>query len=115
MKQIYERGRETFTESAAGNKNIAPQEILQSGTLDKETHQSGSSGQREMCTFFTAVFYLLSKKTRLPHYLLNYSGLNEFEYVERRYRAVLTSGFGNNFDLDKRFYKEIWKKGLYWK
>ncbi len=76
---------------------------------------SGSSGQRQMCTFFTTVFYLLGKKTRIPHYLLNYNGLNEFEYVGRRSRAVLTPGFGNNFDLDKRLYKEIWKKGLYWK
>jgi len=76
---------------------------------------SGSSGQREMCTFFTTVFYLLSKKTRIPHYLLNYNGFNEFEYVGRRYRTILTPDFGSNFDLGKRLYREIQKKGLYWK
>jgi len=76
---------------------------------------SGSSGQREMCTFFTAVFYLLGKKTPIPHYLFKQNGFNEFEYVGCKYRTVLTSGFGSNFDLDKRLYREIWKKGFYWK
>ena len=76
---------------------------------------SGSSGQREMCTFFTAVFYLLGKKTRIPYYLFKQNGFNEFEYAGRKYRAVLTSGFGRNFDLDRRFYKEIQKNGFYWK
>ena len=75
---------------------------------------SGSSGQREMCTFFTAVFYLLGKNTPLPHYLFKQNGFNEFEYVGRKYRTVLTSGFGSNFDLDKLLYREIWKKGFYW-
>ena len=76
---------------------------------------SGSSGQREMCTFFTAVFYLLGKKTRIPHYLVKQNGFNELEYVGRKYRTVLTPGFGSNFDLDKRLYREIQKKGFYWK
>lgn len=76
---------------------------------------SGSSGQREMSTFFTVVFYILGKKTRIPHYLLKLNGFNEFEYLGRKYRVVLTSGFGSNFDLDKRLYREIWKKGFYWK
>ncbi len=76
---------------------------------------AGSSGQREMCTFFTAVFHILGRKTRIPHYLLSYNRFNEFEYVGRRYRTVLTPGFGSNFDLDKRLYREIQKKGLYWK
>ena len=76
---------------------------------------SGSSGQREMCTFFTAVFYLLGKNTPLPHYLFKQNGFNEFEYVGRKYRTVLTSGFGSNFDLDKRLYREIRNKGFYWK
>jgi len=76
---------------------------------------SGGSGQREVCTFFTAVFYLLSKKTRIPHYLFKQNGFNELEYIGRKYRVVLTPGFGSNFDLDKRLYSEIWKKGLYWK
>ena len=75
---------------------------------------AGSSGQREMCTFFTAVFYLLGKKTRISHFLLKYNGFNEFGYVGRKYRTVLTSGFGSNFDLDKRLIKEIREKGLYW-
>lgn len=76
---------------------------------------SGSSGQRQMCTFFTAVFYLLGKKTRIPHFLLEYDGFSEFKYIGRKYRTVLTPGFGSNFDLDKRLYREIYKKGLYWK
>jgi len=76
---------------------------------------SGSSGQRESCTFFTTVFYLLSKKARIPHFLLKINGFNEFEYVGCKYRTVLTPGFGSNFDLDKRLYREIRKKGLYWK
>lgn len=76
---------------------------------------AGGSSQRETCTFFTAVFYLLSKKTRIPNFLLKYNGLNEFEYIGRKYRAILTSGFGSNFDLDKRLMKEIQGKGLYWR
>lgn len=75
----------------------------------------GGSGQREMCTFFTAVFYILSKGTRIPHYLLKYNGFNELEYIGRRYRTVLIPGFGSNFNLDKCLMKEILKKGLYWK
>ncbi|MBU4311135.1 MAG: hypothetical protein KJ706_00235 [Candidatus Omnitrophica bacterium] len=76
---------------------------------------AGSSGQREMNTFFTAVFYVLSKKTRISHFLLRYNGFNRFEYVGRKYRTVLTAGFGSNFDLDRRLAEEIRKKGLYWK
>jgi len=76
---------------------------------------SGSSGQREMGTFFTAVFYVLGKKARILHFLLNYNGFNKFEYIGRKYRTILTPGFGSNFDLDKRLYREIQKKGLYWK
>lgn len=76
---------------------------------------SGSSGQREIRTFFTAVFYLLSKKTRIPHFLLKYNGFNAFEYVGRRYRTVLTPSFGSNFNLDKDLEKEIWRKGVHWK
>jgi len=76
---------------------------------------SGSSGQREMCTFFTAVFYLLGKKTPIPHYLFKQNGFNELEYIGHRYRTVLTPGFGSNFDLEKRLYKEIRKRGFYWK
>ena len=85
---------------------------------DKEVIGIGGpagSGQREMCTFFTAVFHILGRTARIPHYLLEYSGFNEYEYIGRRYRTVLTSGFGSNFDLDKRLYGEIQKKGLYWK
>lgn len=74
----------------------------------------GGSSTREMSTFFTAVFYLLSKKTRISNFLLKYNGVNEFEYIGRKYRAILISGFGSNFDLDRRFMKEIQKKGLYW-
>jgi len=85
---------------------------------DKEVIGVGGpagSYQRQACTFFTAVFYLLGKKARIPHYLLNYNGFNEYEYVGRKYRSVLTSGFGSNFDLDTRLYREIRKKGFYWK
>jgi len=76
---------------------------------------SGSSGQREMCTFFTAVFYLLEKSAQIPRYLFKQNGFNEFEYIGRKCRTVLTSGFGSNFDLDKRLYMEIQKNGFYWK
>ena len=74
----------------------------------------GSSGQRETNTFFTAVFYILGKKARIPHFLLRYNGFNEFEYVGRRNRPVLTAGFGSNFDLDEHLEMEIRKKGFYW-
>jgi len=30
-------------------------------------------------------------------------------------KTVLIPGFGGNFDLDKRLYGEIQKKGFYWK
>lgn len=73
----------------------------------------GSSYQRQVSTFFTAVFYLLSKKTRIPHFLLTYNGFNEFEYTSRTYRAIWTPGFGCNFDLDIRLAKEIRDKGRY--
>ena len=85
---------------------------------DKEIMGVGGpagSGQREMCTFFTAVFHILSRKARIPHYLVKYNGFNEYEYIGRRYRTVLTSGFGSNFDLNARLYREIRKKGFYWK
>lgn len=74
---------------------------------------AGGSSQRQTSTFFTAVFYLLSKKTRIPNFLLKYNGFNEFEYIGRKYRTILTPGFGSNFDLDKRLMEEIQKKGLY--
>ncbi len=61
------------------------------------------------------VFYILSKKTKIPHFLLKYNSFNEFECIGRRYRIVLTPGFGSNFNLDKRLEKEIRGKGLYWK
>lgn len=86
--------------------------------IDKEVigiGGSGSSGQREMCTFFTAVFYLLSKKVSIPHFLFKQNGFNEFEYIGRKRRTVLTPGFGSNFDSNKNLYREITKKGLYWK
>jgi len=76
---------------------------------------SGSSGQRQMCTFFTAVFHILGRKARIPHFLLEYNGFSEYKYIGRRCRTVLTSGFGSNFDLNKRLYMEIQKKGFYWK
>jgi len=75
---------------------------------------AGGSSQREMSTFFTAVFYLLGKKTRIPNFLLAYNGFNEFKYVGRRCRSVLTSGFGSNFNVDERLAREIRKNGLYW-
>ena len=75
----------------------------------------GSSGQRETGTYLTAVFYLLGKTTRIRNFVLRYNGFNEFEYVGRRNRPVLTAGFGSNFNLDKRLEMEIWKKGFYWK
>jgi len=74
----------------------------------------GSSGQREINTFFTAVFYILGKKVRIPYFLLRYNGFNEFEYVGWRNRPVLTAGFGSNFNLDEHLEMEIWKKGFYW-
>ncbi len=77
---------------------------------DKEVIGIGGyagSSQRENYTFFTTVFYLLSKKTRIPNFLLEYNGFNEYEYIGCKYRTVLTSGFGSNFDLDKRLYREI--------
>ncbi|MCG2705563.1 MAG: hypothetical protein L6309_05810 [Candidatus Omnitrophica bacterium] len=92
-------------ESLFIRKNHANREVIGIGG-------AGGSSQRETNTFFTAVFYVLGKKTRIPHYLLQYSGLNEFEYIGRRYRPVLTAGFGNNFSLDERLAKEIWKKGF---
>jgi len=58
---------------------------------------------------------LLGKKTQIPHYLFKQNSFNKFEYAGRKYRTVLASGFGSNFDLDKRLYSEIWNKGLYWK
>ncbi|MFH1847106.1 MAG: hypothetical protein ABH869_06085 [Candidatus Omnitrophota bacterium] len=76
---------------------------------------AGSSGQRQMNTFFTAVFYVLGKKKRISNYLFEYDGFNRFKYVGCRYRSVLTPGFGSNFDLDKRFMLEILKNGFYWK
>ncbi len=75
---------------------------------------SGSSGQRQIATFFTAVFYVLAKKTRIPQFLLKYNAFNAFEYVGRKYRAVLIPGFGANFDLDRRLMEEIREKGFYW-
>ncbi len=76
---------------------------------------SGGSSQRQMNTFFTAVFYILSRKARIPQYLFEYGGFNRLKYAGRKYRTVLTPGFGSNFNLDKRLMEEIWKKGLYWK
>ncbi len=89
-------------------KNNSDKEVLAVGG-------DGSSGQREKCTFFTAVFYILGKKARIPNFLLDYTGLNEFKYIGKRYRPVLSSGFGSNFTLDKCLEKELWRKGLYWK
>jgi hypothetical protein len=89
--------------------------IRKNGT-DKEVIGIGGysgSSSRQVCTFFTAVFYLLGKKTRIPNFLLRYNGLNEFEYIGRRYRTVLTPGFGSNFELSRHLDREIRKKGLY--
>ncbi|MDP2922993.1 MAG: hypothetical protein Q8O30_04660 [Candidatus Omnitrophota bacterium] len=88
-------------------KNNGEREVIGVGGV-------GSSGQREINTFFTAVFYILGKKTRIPHFLLKYNGFNEFEYVGWRNRPVLTAGFGSNFNLDKRLEIEIRKKGFNW-
>ena len=76
---------------------------------------SGSSGQRQINTFFTAVFYILSKKVRIPHYLFKYDGFNRLKYIGSKRHVVLTPGFGSNFNLDKTFMEKISKKGLYWK
>ena len=75
-------------------KNNGDREVIGVGGV-------GSSGQREINTFFTAVFYILGKKVRIPHFLLKYNGFNEFEYIGRRNRPVLTAGFGSNFNLDE--------------
>ena len=83
---------------------------------DKEVIGIGSSSgssSREMCTFFTAVFYLLGKTTRIPHFLLRCNGFNEFEYIGRRYRTVIMPGFGSNFSLSRPLEQEIRRKGFY--
>jgi len=88
-------------------KNNGDREIIGVGGF-------GSSGRRETNTFFTAVFYILGKKARIPNYLLRYNGFNEFEYVGQRNRPVLTAGFGSNFDLNEHLAKEVREKGFYW-
>jgi hypothetical protein len=88
-------------------KNNGDREVIGVGGV-------GSSGQREINTFFTAVFYILGKKARIPRFLLRYNGFNEFEYVGRRNRPVLTAGFGSNFNLNEHLEMEIRKKGFYW-
>lgn len=75
----------------------------------------GGSGQRHINTYFSAVFYILSKKLPISHYLFKYDSYNRLKYLGCKYRTVLTPGFGSNFDLDKSLYKEIQNNGLYWK
>ena len=76
---------------------------------------SGSSGQRQMNTFFTAVLHVLSKRVHMPHYLFKYDGFNRLKYIGSKHRVVLTPGFGSNFNLGKTFIEEILEKGVYWK
>jgi len=76
---------------------------------------SGSSGQRQKNTFFTAVLYILSKKAHIQHYLFEYDGFNRLKYIGSRYCTILTPGFGSNFNLDMAFMEEISKRGVYWK
>lgn len=89
--------------------------IRKNGTDKEVIGIGGASGSafREMCTFFTAVFYLLGKKTRIPHFLLRCNGFNELEYIGRKYRIVIIPGFGSNFSLSRPLEQEIRKKGFY--
>ncbi|NQU82708.1 MAG: hypothetical protein HQ539_02045 [Parcubacteria group bacterium] len=74
---------------------------------------SGSSGQRERYTLFTAIFYLLSKsKHRVKHHLLRYDGLNRYKYIDFYYKPIITNGLGSNYPLEEKLQKEIIKNGL---
>lgn len=99
---------DNYVESLFIRKNNGDKEVIGIGG-------GAGSVQREMCTFFTAVFHLLGKKTRIPHYLVSYNRFNEYEYIGRKFRTVFIPGFEGNFDLDKRLYREIQKKGFYWR
>ncbi len=77
------------------------------------TGSSSGSFLRQVGTFYTAIFYLLGKKHRIPQYVLRYNNFNEFEYVGRYYRIIVQGYFGANFELDRSLRNEIWEKGIY--
>jgi len=66
---------------------------------------------RQHATFYTAIFYLLGKKNKIPQYVLKYNKFNEFEYVGRYFRIIIPPSFGLNFILDSSLEKEIRRKG----
>ena len=75
---------------------------------------SGSSGQRENNTLFTAIYHLVSKRKPVRYYLIKYNGDNQFEYIRCSRKILLTDGFGSNYDLDKSLRLEIEKAGIDW-
>lgn len=72
----------------------------------------GSSGQREKYTLYTAIFYLLSKKKKIKHYLLRYDSFNRYKYIGAYNKPIITWDLGSNYFLDENLRKEIRKNGI---
>ena len=73
---------------------------------------SGSSGQRQDNTLFTAVYYFLSKKKPVRHHFIKYDGHNQFKYIRSYRRILITGGFGSNFSLNENLEREIRRAGI---
>lgn len=73
---------------------------------------SGSSGQRQRYTMFTAIFYLLGKKKRIKRYLLKYNQFNKYQYIATYYKPIVTIDLGSNYQLDDKLRKEIERNGV---
>ena len=71
---------------------------------------ASGSGLRQLGTFYTAIFYLLSKEHKISRHILRYNKFNEYEYVRRCYQTILPVSFGSNFELDQFLKDEIRKK-----
>jgi hypothetical protein len=65
---------------------------------------------RQLGTFYTAIFYLLSKEHKILRHVIRYNRFNEYEYIKRTYQTILPSCFGWNFKLDQPIENEIRKK-----
>lgn len=61
---------------------------------------------------FTAIFYLLAKKRKIPHHILKYNSFNEFEYLKTLRRVLVTWDLGMNYPLDRKLIDEIRSRGV---
>lgn len=74
---------------------------------------SGNSGSRQEYTLFAALFYALSKKQPISHYLVKYDSFNQYHFITTYKKPIITYTLGANYDLSWDLQKEMRKNSIW--